>query len=157
MTTPHTQPLRDEHLALLPELAALRTAADAIGSPNAVEQIERAHRLIDRHLLPHMTAEERALYPMINALSQDVDVTATLRRDHDEIRRLAARLAAPAAESDDNDLRATLYGLDAIVRLHMATEEELYYPLIDESLDEATAATVIGSVHAVEHDLHRPS
>ena len=31
------------------------------------------------------------------------------------------------------DLRRVLYGLDAILRLHMAQEEELYVSLGDES------------------------
>jgi hypothetical protein len=37
----------------------------------------------------------------------------------------------PVAE-DLTDLRRVLYGLDAILRLHMAQEEELYVALGDE-------------------------
>jgi hypothetical protein len=37
----------------------------------------------------------------------------------------------PAPE-DLNDLRRVLYGLDAILRLHQAQEEELYMTLGDE-------------------------
>jgi N-acetylglucosamine malate deacetylase 2 len=43
---PCSQPLRDEHRALLPELAALRVAADAVGRPDGPEHAERARRLL---------------------------------------------------------------------------------------------------------------
>ncbi|HET6949917.1 MAG TPA: hemerythrin domain-containing protein [Acidimicrobiales bacterium] len=63
-----TEPLRDEHRALLPELAALCVAADAVGSPAATAQLDRTQRLLERHLLPHMAAEEAALDPTIDRL-----------------------------------------------------------------------------------------
>ena len=151
---PRTQPLRDEHRALLPELAMLRVAADAIGTATAAEHVARSDRLLTRHLLPHMTAEEAVLYPAIDRCAEH-DATATMRRDHDDIRRHAAHIAAavrdPAATSD-NGLRAALYGLGAIVHLHMATEEELFYPLLDLHLDDAAVFTLITAMQQSKHE-----
>jgi iron-sulfur cluster repair protein YtfE (RIC family) len=155
---PATQPLRDEHLALLPELSALSAAADAIGSAEAPEQLDRAQRLLDRHLLPHMAAEEAALYPTIDRLA-GTDATATLRHDHDEIRRRIATLEALRGSSEPNanverELRATLYGLAAIVQLHLAKEEELYYPLLDARLSGDEADDLVTAIHQAERDLY---
>jgi iron-sulfur cluster repair protein YtfE (RIC family) len=155
---PATQPLRDEHRALLPELGALRVAADAVGSPVAGEQLDRAWRLLHRHLLPHMAAEEATLYPTIDRLVGN-DATATMRRDHDEIRkRIGALDALRSSDEPDSgaqgELRAVLYGLDAIVRLHLAKEEELYYPLLDTQLSGDEAAELVTAVHEVERDLY---
>jgi Hemerythrin HHE cation binding domain len=53
--------------------------------------------------------------------------------------RLVADLPAEGPTPEDvHDLRRALYGLDAILRLHFAQEEETYVPLIEERL--ATAA-----------------
>jgi len=150
-----TQPLRDEHCALLPELAALRAAADAVGTAAESQHLQRAHRLVLRHLVPHMDAEEAVLYPAINHVA-GADVTASLRRDHDEIRRRAAALEAPAPEPNDrrgNRLRAALYGLDAVIQLHLDKEEELYYPILDRHLDDEAAVKLVVAMHEVERDL----
>ena len=149
---PRTQPLRDEHRALLPELSALRDAADAVGTPVAGEHLERANRLLRRHLFPHMIAEEEVLYPAIDRVAGS-PATATLLRDHAEIRRRTAQLEAATQEpgtTRDNERRAALYGLDAIVRLHLANEEELHYPLLDEHLDEQAAAELVAAMHEAE-------
>lgn len=156
---PATQPLRDEHSALLPELGALRVAADAVGTREGPETLDRACRLLDRHLLPHMKAEETTLYPTIDRIL-GTDATVTMRHDHEEIRRRIADLYAirGSGVSDantDRDLRAALYGLAAIVRLHLSKEEELYYPILDERLRGAEGVEVVNALHAAERDLYR--
>ena len=68
------------------------------------------------------------------------DATASLHRTHREIfhlARLYARLVEELPEGgpapdDLPDLRRVLYGLHAIVELHMAQEEEFYLGLGDE-------------------------
>jgi hypothetical protein len=89
---------------------------------------------------------------LARAIGND-DATAALHRTHTEIFHLIGlydRLVeglppeGPAPE-DHVDLRRVLYGLDAILRLHMAQEEELYVSLGDEAgetgvVDAADAA-----------------
>ena len=136
----------------------LRVAADAIGSSAAMEHAMRAHRLLVRHLLPHMAAEEIVLYPAMNRLAER-DVTATLLRDHDEIRRYATQIERASLDpqgSSANDLRAALYGLDAIIHLHLANEE-LFYPLLDLQLDDAAALTIITAMQQAKQAKHASS
>jgi hypothetical protein len=80
------------------------------------------------------------VYPMLaKALGND-DATAALHRTHTEIFhlvRLFVRLVNEVRDEGPDpedlvDLRRVLYGLDAILRLHMAQEEELYQSLSDE-------------------------
>jgi hypothetical protein len=59
-----------------------------------------------------------------------------MSRGHVEIERLARRLHRHLEDGgprDDqlDDLRATLYGLDAVLTLHFAQEEEAYFTLVD--------------------------
>lgn len=156
---PATQPLRDEHRALLPELGALRSAGDAVGTPGGGHALERAYRLLERHLLPHMVAEEAALYPTVDRLTR-ADATASMRFTHGEIRRRIIELGAlRTSDTDDpdvqRDLRAALYGLDAIVRLHLVEEEELLYPVLDAHLSGPEAAAIVGALHQVERGLYQ--
>ncbi len=138
---PATQPLRDEYGALLPELGALRAAADAVGSSAAAEEFDRAR-----------------LYPTINRLVGN-DATAAMRRDHEEIRERMCALDGLRSSNEpdvgsEGEVRAALYGLDAIVRLHLAKEEELYYPLLDAQLSEEEVTELITAVHEVERNLY---
>ena len=83
--------------------------------------------------------EDRDVFPLLARAARNDDVTAALHRTHTEIFhlvRLVDRLleelpmAGPGPE-DLTDLRRVLYGLDAILRLHMAQEEEPYGGLGD--------------------------
>lgn len=92
-------------------------------------------------LMRHERQEDRTIYPMLAQAIGSEDATAALHRTHTEIFHLIGlydRLVGdlppegPAPE-DLVDLRRVLYGLDAILRLHMAQEEELYVSLGDET------------------------
>jgi hypothetical protein len=129
--------LQAEHRDLAPAIAGLRVLADALGS---LPPEEARARLEDERLVPHEEHEDREVFPMLARAANSEDLTAALHRMHTEIFhliRLADRLVSeipeegPAPE-DLNDLRRVLYGLDAILRLHQAQEEELYMTLGDE-------------------------
>jgi hypothetical protein len=86
-----TQPLRDEHKALLPHIELLRTAADTIGVVPVTslrQSVDEAYAFLTHHLLPHAQAEERALYPVVGRLMGTPEATTTMSRDHVEISRL---------------------------------------------------------------------
>ncbi|MDI5940026.1 hemerythrin domain-containing protein, partial [Micromonospora sp. DH15] len=67
------------------------------------------------------------------------EATSTMSRGHVEIRRLVDRIGGHLAQAGDGPLRgdqvtdllAALYGLDAVLRLHLAQEEEDYFSLPD--------------------------
>jgi iron-sulfur cluster repair protein YtfE (RIC family) len=146
--------LQAEHRDLGPAIAGLRSLADALGSLPAQEakaRLDEIRAFLVDVLVPHEEHEDREVFPMLARAAGSDDLTAALHRTHTEIFhliRLTDRLVkeipeeGPAPE-DLNDLRRVLYGLDAILRLHMAQEEELYLALGDEhprATEPATAS-----------------
>jgi hypothetical protein len=90
--------------------------------------------MLEDELLPHEREEQRAAFPVIEAILEHEDPTGPLIQTHHEIHRLSrlyARLVAqlppegPRPE-DLRDLRRVLFGLHAILCLHFAQEDELY-------------------------------
>lgn len=152
-----TAPLREEHAMLLPHIEALRSTADAVGdlpTPELVERVDDAHRFLHDHLIVHATAEDAALYPVVEKFIGG-GATATMARDHVEVVRMTRELAAardrlaadgPSAESD-RELRRLLYGLYAVVRLHFAKEEEVYLPILDAGLTTEAAEGMFAALH----------
>ncbi|GAB3887466.1 heavy metal translocating P-type ATPase [Kibdelosporangium lantanae] len=125
-----------EHTDLLPVRHAVRQAADDLSgglTPDAEDSVRRAYRLMVEHLLPHERAEDRELYPVVSDLLGAPGATDAMSRGHAEIERQVRRLGRQLSEritpDQVDDLRATLYGLDAILTLHFAQEEENYFTL----------------------------
>ena len=128
-------------------IAALHRVADRLDAmePDEVrEALATTRRFLVDTLVPHEEEEDRTIYPILAAAMGTDDATAALHRTHVEIFHLVRLLGRIVDElgsdgptpEDRNDLQRTLYGLDAILRLHMAQEEDLY-----ASIDaEASAA-----------------
>jgi heavy metal translocating P-type ATPase len=134
---------RDEHRRLLPEVKRIRGLADRIDtfSPGAARaELARMHAFLRDDLLPHEVAEDATAYPRVARLIGGRDPTATMSRAHLEIAHLVRVFGSlledlppqgPGPE-DLRDFRRLLYGLDAILRLHFAQEEESYLALIEK-------------------------
>jgi iron-sulfur cluster repair protein YtfE (RIC family) len=139
------QIVRDEHRELVARSELLRTGADSIGSASTEalrEEVGQAYTFLVHQLIPHAQAEEQVLYPAVGRLLRAVEATETMSRDHLEVIRLTQELEAlrlhlfyaPVSESDEQALRRVLYGLYAIIKLHLAKEEEIYLPLLEARL-----------------------
>ncbi len=135
--------LREEHRELAPSLARIRSLADRLGTippADARAELEKTRTFLVEVLIPHEEEEDREVFPLLAKAVGNDDVTAALHRTHTEIFHLVRfvdRLVKEVPEEgpgpeDLTDLRRVLYGLDAILRLHMAQEEELYLALGDE-------------------------
>lgn len=135
--------LRDEHRELAPSLARIRPLADRLGTmppADALVELQWMRTFLLETLIPHEEAEDREVYPLLAKAVGNDDVTAALHRTHTEIfhlirftDRLVTEIPPEGPGPEDlTDLRRVLYGLDAILRLHMAQEEELYLALGDE-------------------------
>jgi hypothetical protein len=130
-----------EHDDLQEVLEAVRAAADRLADdsgPKSLAAVAEAHRLLTERLLPHEYAEEHQLYPALASALGGPETTATMSRAHVEIERLARRVATHLALADADtgvapeqldDLRACLYGLHTVLRLHFTQEEENYFSL----------------------------
>jgi iron-sulfur cluster repair protein YtfE (RIC family) len=166
-----TQPLRDEHRELFPEVERILAAAESIGTASIDEvrrEVEAAHEFLAHHLLPHAQAEDAALYPTVQAVLGSPDATRTMSRDHVEVGRYIEELAALKNGLTGSSLtplqaaalRRVLYGLYAIVKLHFAKEEEVYLPILDQRLTPEAAAEMFERLEAAarqaKHSLHTP-
>jgi hypothetical protein len=86
---------------------------------------------------PHERAEQEELYPAMDRLLGSHHATATMSRAHAEIAHQTRRLGqliddigpGEPDDADIADLRALLYGLHAILRLHTTQEDENYLSL----------------------------
>jgi iron-sulfur cluster repair protein YtfE (RIC family) len=137
--------VRDEHKELLARTELLRRVADRVGSA-AIEGLRKgvgqAYIFLIHQLLPHAQAEEQVLYPTVARFLHTLKVTETMSRDHLEVIRLTEELEAlrlhlfyaPLCESDEQALRRVLSGLYAILKLHLAKEEEIYLPILEARL-----------------------
>ncbi len=154
--------LTAEHRELASGIARLRATADGLdilAPAEALTELEATRAFIVETLVPHEVEEDQVIYPMLaTALGSD-DATAALHRTHTEIfhlarlfGRLVAELGTDGPTPDDRtDLRRALYGLDAILRLHMAQEEELYASIgdgDDEGVEGGHDDEAIGRVAA---------
>jgi heavy metal translocating P-type ATPase len=135
-----SEQLRIEHRHLIPPLDRLRMVADALdsqGSGGGLQSLREIEKFLAEEILPHEATDETEIYPRMAEILPGDDPMATMSRAHREIfhlvdlfQRQVADLPAGGPEpADITDLRRTLYGLHAILRLHFDQEEELYASL----------------------------
>jgi iron-sulfur cluster repair protein YtfE (RIC family) len=120
------------------------------------QKVENAYVFLTEHLIPHATAEDQALYPVVGrAMGADL-ATKTMSRDHVEVGTLTEELgrirqameSGSIDESAKNQLRRVLYGLYTLVSVHFAKEEDIYLPILDEKLDETGAREMFEAMEA---------
>jgi soluble P-type ATPase len=130
--------LKEEHAALAPVLEQIRALADDLpeldgaGVANALTALNDA---LDRRLLPHERADDEQVYPRLAPLLGGDDPLAAMSSAHREIFGMARRLKQMAGNiaavgptlEQVRDAQRLLYGLEAVVRLHCAQEEELFH------------------------------
>lgn len=138
--------LHAEHAKLEAALGQLRATADGLqGLPGAraLDMLRAVQALVQDRLLRHELEDGAGLYPRIEKALGGDDPIGALHRSHREITIMAARLARmvddlgaapPEGELDAATTHAfqrLLYGLEAILRLHFAQEDELYQSLAE--------------------------
>ncbi|MBM4380964.1 MAG: hemerythrin domain-containing protein [Deltaproteobacteria bacterium] len=132
--------LASERRARRPRVAALSDLALALDSLLPGAALRRLVAVADElegTLLPHELAEQRTAYPVLGRVFGREDPTGLMVQTHQEIRRrvrLFRRLTGQLppggpGPADLGELRRALYGLRAILVLHVAQEEEVYSAL----------------------------
>jgi iron-sulfur cluster repair protein YtfE (RIC family) len=152
-----TQPLRDEHRELLPHLESVKDAAEAVGNVPQEEvrkRVDAALEFLRGHLLVHAQAEEAVLYPEVGKAMGSPRATATMMVDHQMIAHGTGEIAEaashlPSATPEQlQQLRMSLYAVYAVTRVHFVKEEQVYLPLLDETLTEQSAHEMFEALEA---------
>jgi heavy metal translocating P-type ATPase len=124
-----------EHDELARQLDRVREIADRLEpGTGQVRDLEDVAGFLEGQVLPHERRDDELAAAGLADLLGGEDPLAAMRSSHLEIAHLIRRYrrlldglpsTGPTVE-DVLDLRRTVYGLDAILRLHNAQEEELY-------------------------------
>ena len=135
----------DEHRVVRDVIRQLSVLADSLERMEREDLVERARSVHERlvtEVLPHERSEEEMLYPALGRIFGGRDPMGPMSRAHVEIAHRIRRFGQLVddigdAEVDENDLvdlRTVLYGLQAILSLHTAQEEENYLSLAEEAV-----------------------
>jgi iron-sulfur cluster repair protein YtfE (RIC family) len=139
--------------------SACRAAADAatLDEESLRGELVELHGLLAHDLLHHMAVEERVLYPalaraegqmIVELLSADHRAIAGLER---EIATVEETLSSGGLAPDERlGLVRALYGLEMLVDLHMAKEEDICLPALDRELSSATRQDLEASIATYE-------
>ena len=118
-------------------------------------------RFVTGQLVPHMEAIETALYADLERVMDGRHSMTPMREEHALLRHLisslcgyrAQLLAGDLTDADAIGLRRVLYRLYAILKVHLA-EEEQYLSVLDHALSDAEKDVLArGIEHAVAEPL----
>lgn len=149
MTTTLLQVSTEQHDQLTRHLDGLPAVGDMVGKATLAElkpRIEGVTTFLNELLLPHMAAAEETLYPELERLLQNRHSMTPMRREHQEITRLAAelvrlqgRLSGGSIHTGDAvALRRVIFRLYALLKVHLA-EEQLYLGIVEHGVSAESA------------------
>ena len=149
-------------LAMLDGLPGLAAMLDEQPRPARFEERFRTiQAALTGTLLPHIERVETTIYPRLDELMGERHSMAQMRAEHADIRGLVGRLGTfgEALEADalgpsgSVGLRRVLYRLYALLKVHLAEEEE-YVRVLERSLTTAEQAELArGLEHATAEPL----
>ena len=143
---------------LLHEIDRLPETGDMVATASPTDlraRLDETHAFLTEVLIPHMEAAERALYPELERMFQNVHSMAPLRREHSMIRRSTAELAKVREHLGDRKIsvgesiavRRVIFRLYALLKVHLA-EEQLYLDILDRrAAPEMTEALAAAMAH----------
>lgn len=148
--------------AALDGLPALADMLDARPRPAEFEpRYAEFYTFVAETLVPHMEVVETNLYPELDRLMQNRHSMVQMRREHQEIEGLIERLgtfgeairADALGPAGTIGLRRVLYRLYALLKVHLAEEEE-YLRVLEHNLSaDEQAELVKGLEHATAEPL----
>ena len=130
-----SEDFRSAHEEIGVQTEALRRAARDIPHMAYNDRAAARDAVVDflrRDVEPHTRLDERLLYPEVGARLGAPLATASMAYDHLAIRSWIGDLES-ADLADPDRLQELLYGLDALMRVHMWKENELYLPVVEAS------------------------
>jgi hypothetical protein len=139
--TVDTQGFRQAHDRLLEQTAELRVLASQYPTLSPEERSEARDRVLRdlrRGVVPHTRIDEQLLYPEVSRRAGTPLLAASMNYDHRAIRRWIDTLES-ADSADVARMQELLYGLDALIRVHIWKENELYLTPLESGSWPASA------------------
>ncbi|MGZ4388014.1 MAG: hemerythrin domain-containing protein [Gaiellaceae bacterium] len=130
-----SEDFRTAHASISVQTEALRRAARDIPHMAYADRAAARDAVVDflrRDVEPHTRLDERLLYPEVAERLGAPLATASMAYDHLAIRQWIADLE-DADPADPDRIPELLYGLDALMRVHIWKENALYLPVVEAS------------------------
>lgn len=121
----------------LGRIHAVGLAAGNISRRDLADQLLKVLAWIEESLMPHVRWEEEVVYREIDLRAGTHWATSVMRYEHGQLRELASALLRDydalqhePLSTQLGDLRALLFGFEAVLRAHLQREEALLLPLM---------------------------
>ena len=135
------------HAQLMPHVDRLLTLAEMIGRVECAALhalYNEEYGFVAAQLIPHIDTVEAVLYERLEVLMGPRHTMAPMREEHETVRALVAELGTYQVHEDHctwNEMeglavRRALYRLHALLKVHLA-EEEQYLAVLDRNLTDA--------------------
>ena len=122
----------------LDRLLKVAEETDRLAVPDLVHELNAVLHWLEQSLEPHTAWEERWLHPRLDEYAAHRLPTSMLTFQHRQIRRrieeLRTRRDAIVAEGSHvrpRDLAARLYGLEAVIRMHLEGEDRIVATILE--------------------------
>jgi len=130
---------QEEFRAWTDELRATARLLPSLDTTSRFALLADIVAFLQEKIEPHTRIDEQVLYPQAASRGGSPLAAAAMAYDHLAIRSWIAKLA----EADDEDvptLQELLYGLDALIRVHLWKEDELFVKPLGSSTWPASGA-----------------
>jgi len=153
-------PLREMRENLHGGLSTLQVAASAVTTAEykfAQAALDAALKYLQEQFLPLSRAEEFTLFIAMDGATGMTDSCQVMKAQHTTIMRMVGDLAqAIEAARTDADFEAyakylhpLLYGLYALCRAHLESEDDAYLPILDAVLSESQVTMIVDNSHRI--------
>jgi hemerythrin-like domain-containing protein len=129
----------DEFRAWTDELRAAARLLPSLDKAARFAVVADLVAFLQEKVEPHTHVDEQVLYPQAATRGGSPLAAAAMAYDHLAIRSWIAKLAE-ADEEDIPTLQELLYGLDALIRVHLWKEDELFVKPLSSSTWPASGA-----------------
>lgn len=154
----------EHHDVLIRSVDQMPGVGDVLLEPDNLEFQGRAGEMstfLTTTLIPHIEAAERALYPELERMLQNRHSMAPMKREHEEIRRLASEFVQITGQFKGMGVglgarlaaRRVLFQLYALLKIHLA-EEDAYLHIVEHGVS-ADVAEVLAA--GLDHPGFKPA
>lgn len=163
-TTPQalTSAIRAHHRALAETLDTytneVEGGLESHDTAPLADLLNKLSSFLSDELLPHAHGEDETLYPALDpVIRAHGSPTATMRVDHEYIAEYARQIAETARIWDSvasserpelaRQLRRQVLQLHGLFAVHLAKEERVYLPLVEQEITDADQQALLAALH----------